>query len=66
MIVDDVWCLCGATHWRRRGLTFDGSVAVASFDRQMENGYSKKVRAFRRALMAAKLAVEAPTREPTG
>jgi hypothetical protein len=60
VIVDDVWALVGATHFRRRGMTFDGSVAVASFDRQMENGYSKKVRAYRQALMAAKLRVPAP------
>jgi hypothetical protein len=60
IVVDDVWCLTGATHFRRRGVTFDGSAAVASFDRQMENGYSQKVRVFRRASMAAKMAVPAP------
>jgi hypothetical protein len=65
VIADDVWCLCGATHWRRRGLTFDGSVAVVSFDRQMDNGYSKNVRAFRRVLMAAKLGVAVPTGAPS-
>jgi hypothetical protein len=61
VVVDDVWCLVGATHFRRRGMTFDGSTAIASFDRQMDNGYSKNVRAFRRALMAAKMAIPAPT-----
>jgi hypothetical protein len=60
VIIDDVWCLVGATHWRRRGLTFDGSAAIASFDRQMDNGYSKQVRAFRHALMAAKLGIQPP------
>lgn len=60
IIVDDVWCLTGATHFRRRGMTFDGSAAIASFDRQITNGYSTKVRNFRRALMAAKLNVTAP------
>lgn len=60
VIVDDVYALTGATHWRRRGMTFDGSVAVASFDRQLDSGYSRRVRAFRRALMAAKLRVQAP------
>lgn len=58
VIVDDIWCLTGATHFRRRGMTFDGSVAIASFDRDIEDGYSRKVRAFRRALMAAKLGVK--------
>jgi hypothetical protein len=61
VIVDDVFCLSGATHFRRRGMTFDGSVAVSSFDRQMDHGYSKNVRALRRALMAGKLAVPTPT-----
>jgi hypothetical protein len=68
VIVDDVWCLVGATHWRRRGMTFDGSAAIASFDRQLEHGYSLRVRAYRRALMAAKLGVQppAPGAPPSG
>lgn len=41
-------------------MTFDGSAAIASFDRQMDNGYSKNVRAYRRSLMAAKMAIPAP------
>jgi hypothetical protein len=60
VIVDDVWALVGATHFRRRGMTFDGSAAVASFDRQMDNGYSRNVRAYRRNIMAAAMAVPAP------
>lgn len=60
VIVDDVWCLVGATHFRRRGMTFDGSCAIASFDRQITNGYSTKVRNYRRLLMAAKLKVPVP------
>jgi hypothetical protein len=60
IIVDDVWALVGATHFRRRGFTFDGSAAIASFDRQMDNGYSKNVRAHRRTLMAAKMAIPSP------
>lgn len=57
VVVDDVWCLSGAAHFRRRGMTFDGSVALASFDRDIDSGYSRKVRALRRQLMAAKLQV---------
>ncbi|MCB5185578.1 hypothetical protein LG201_10225 [Methylobacillus gramineus] len=57
VIVDDVWCLTGATHLRRRGMTFDGSVAIASLDHEIEEGYSRKIRTFRRELMAAKLGV---------
>lgn len=57
VIVDDVWSLTGATHLRRRGMTFDGSAAVASFDRNIVAGYSQKVQAQRVALMAARLGV---------
>ncbi|HMF97039.1 MAG TPA: hypothetical protein VKE96_22225 [Vicinamibacterales bacterium] len=60
IIVDDVWCLVGTTHFRRRGMTFDGSAAIASFDRHISDGYSTKVRNYRRSLMAAKLNVPAP------
>jgi hypothetical protein len=60
IVVDDVWCLVGATHFRRRGMTFDGSAAVASFDRQITEGYSTKVRNYRRALMATKINIPAP------
>ena len=61
VIVDDVWCLVGATHFRRRGMTFDGSVAIASYDRRITEGYSTGVRNYRRDLMAAKLHVAPPT-----
>jgi hypothetical protein len=60
VIVDDVWSLVGSTHIRRRGMTFDGSSAIASFDRELEHGYSRKVQRYRRDLMAAKLRVAAP------
>ena len=60
VIVDDIWCMVGTTHFRRRGMTFDGSSAIVSFDRQFEHGYSRKVRQYRRALMAAKLRIAAP------
>jgi hypothetical protein len=65
VVVDDMWCLTGAAHWRRRGMTFDGSAAIASFDRQIENGYSRNVRAFRRALMANRLGVPTPVGSAT-
>ena len=42
------------------GLTFDGSAAVASFDRNLVGGVSAKVRDHRRALMAALLRVPVP------
>ena len=60
IIVDDVWCLVGATHFRRRGMTFDGSASIASYDRMMTDGYSTKVRNYRRSLMAAKMKIPDP------
>lgn len=60
IIVDDTWSLVGTAHFRRRGMTFDGSVSIASFDRQLEDGYSKKVRDYRRALMAIKMRIPTP------
>jgi len=60
VIVDDAWCMVGTSHIRRRGMTFDGGVDVASFDRQVAAGYSAGIAAFRRALMAAKLGVPVP------
>lgn len=60
VVVDDVWSLVGTSHFRRRGMTFDGSVSIASFDRELQSGYSKKVRDYRRALMALKMRVPVP------
>ncbi|MDK3074317.1 hypothetical protein QO034_14515 [Sedimentitalea sp. JM2-8] len=57
VIVDDIWSMTGATHLRRRGMTFDGSAAVASLDRTMAQGYSAKIQTQRQGLMAAKLGV---------
>ncbi len=60
IMVDDVWCLAGTSHLRRRGMTFDGAADVASIDRQMRRGYSASIARFRQALMAARLGVDAP------
>lgn len=57
IIVDDVYSLTGATHLRRRGMTFDGSAAIASFDRTIQGGYSVKVRGQRQSLMASRVGV---------
>ena len=57
VIVDDAWCMTGAAHLRRRGMTFDGSLAVACFDRNLADGYSAGIADFRRRLMAAKLGI---------
>ena len=61
IIVDDVWCLVGTSHFRRRGMTFDGAVDIASIDRQIAKGYSSAVARFRQVLMAQRLGVDVPT-----
>ncbi|MDH5301746.1 MAG: hypothetical protein OEW58_10325 [Gammaproteobacteria bacterium] len=61
VIVDDVWCLNGTSHLRRRGMTFDGGVDIAAFDRNLANGYSSSIANFRQQLMAHKLGVAVPT-----
>jgi hypothetical protein len=60
VIVDDVWCLSGTSHFRRRGMTFDGSMDVASIDRAITNNYSSSIAAYRRQLMADRLGVNVP------
>ena len=60
-IVDDIWCMVGTSHIRRRGMTFDGGVDVVSFDRDIKGGYANQITSFRQALMAAKLGVSVPT-----
>ena len=65
VIVDDVWCSVGTSHFRRRGMTFDGGVDVVSLDRAMVNGYSNLIAQFRQTLMAAKLGVTVPSSPAT-
>ena len=57
IVVDDVYSFTGATHLRRRGVSFDGSVAVASVDHDIAEGYSAKVRDQRIRSMTARLGV---------
>lgn len=57
VIVDDVWCLSGASTLSRRGLTFDGATDVALVDWQLDRGASTAIRAHRKALMGMHLGV---------
>ncbi|GGX65936.1 hypothetical protein GCM10007385_38890 [Tateyamaria omphalii] len=57
VVVDDVYSLTGATHLRRRGISFDGSAAVASVDQSIAQGYSAKVRTQRVMSMAARMGI---------
>jgi hypothetical protein len=61
VIVDDAYALVGTSHWRRRGMTFDGGCDVASLDRQLDDqGRSSAIVRFRQELMAAKLGMSVP------
>jgi hypothetical protein len=57
VIVDDVWCLSGASTLTRRGLTFDGATDVVLVDWQIDRGASAAIRAHRKALMGMHLGV---------
>ncbi|GAA4012904.1 hypothetical protein [Actimicrobium antarcticum] len=61
IVVDDVYSLVGTSHFRRRGMTFDGAADLVSFDRVIDEGYSKKLRDFRRTLMATRLGIPVAT-----
>lgn len=62
VIVDDVYALVGTSHFRRRGMTFDGGCDVASLDRTLNGqGRSTAVARFRQELMAARLGVPVPS-----
>lgn len=59
VIVDDVWAMVGTSHFRRRGMTFDGSLDVVSIDRSFNGrGTSGDIAHFRQELMANKLGIE--------
>lgn len=59
IVVDDVYSFTGATHLRRRGISFDGSASIASVDHGILDGYSAKVRGQRILSMAARLGIAA-------
>lgn len=64
VIVDDVYCFTGSSHFRRRGMTFDGGLDIASIDKTMTESYSSGIASFRRQLMAAKLGVASAATVP--
>ena len=66
VIVDDVYACVGTSHWRRRGLTFDGGCDVASIDRQLgPDGRSVAIKRYRQELLAAKLGIDVPNAPAT-
>lgn len=57
VIIDDAYALTGSTHVWRRGLTFDSSVSVSTFDEVLDRGRPQEIRAFRRSLIAGRLGI---------
>lgn len=55
VVVDDAWAMTGGTHLWRRGLGYDGSLAVSVFDERLAEGRPAEVLAFRRSLVAGRL-----------
>ena len=51
VIIDDMWLFVGSGSFTRRGLLFDGGLALACVDRQIEAGRSRAIRSFRRQLL---------------
>ena len=58
VIVDDCWALVGTSHFRRRGMTFDGAADVVSIPYVLQDGYAARLREFRRDLMLRKLGMD--------
>ncbi len=62
VLVDDGYALLGTSHWRRRGMTFDGGCDVAMLDRRLnDRGAGATLSRFRQSLMAARLGIPAAT-----
>jgi hypothetical protein len=65
VLVDDVYALVGTSHWRRRGMTFDGGCDVATLDRRLDDrGASTTVARFRQSLVATRLGIPQPASAP--
>ena len=61
-LVDDVYAVVGTSHWRRRGMTFDGGCDVVSMDRRIDDrGASAAIARYRQELMATRLGIPIPT-----
>ena len=62
VLVDDAYALVGTSHWRRRGMTFDGGCDLVGIDRRLNDaGSSTAIARFRQELLATRLGVPVPT-----
>lgn len=58
MIVDDNWALIGSSAFRRRGLTFDGSVDVVFTGLDRVSGKNPEIFQLRKSLLAQRLGID--------
>ncbi|MEM7057142.1 MAG: hypothetical protein AAF557_06110 [Pseudomonadota bacterium] len=58
VIVDDCWAMVGTSHFRRRGMTYDGAADVVSIPYGMRGAAGGNITAYRRETMARKLGLE--------
>uniref|UniRef100_A0AAN0MEP7 Phospholipase n=1 Tax=Yoonia rhodophyticola TaxID=3137370 RepID=A0AAN0MEP7_9RHOB len=58
VIVDDCWALVGTSHFRRRGMTFDGAADIVSIPYDLADARSQNLATYRQALMAQKLGLD--------
>ncbi|HEX6888663.1 MAG TPA: hypothetical protein VF143_11205 [Candidatus Nanopelagicales bacterium] len=66
VLVDDAYALIGTSHWRRRGMTFDGGCDVATIDRRLDDrGACAAIARFRQGLLAVRLGVPVPASAAT-
>jgi hypothetical protein len=62
VLVDDAYAMVGSSHWRRRGMSFDGGCDVTLLDRRLnDRGSGATLAEFRQSLMAARLGIPAAT-----
>jgi hypothetical protein len=62
VLVDDAYAMVGTSHWRRRGMTFDGGCDVALLDRRLnDRGSGATLAEFRQSLMASRLGIPTAT-----
>jgi len=59
-----MWALVGSSTLRRRGLAFDGGADIVLTERDLSEGRSRAIAAFRRTLQADRLGIPLPGAPP--
>lgn len=62
VLVDDAYAMLGTSHWRRRGMTFDGGCDVGLADRRLnDRGAGATLAQVRQSLLARRLGIPVAT-----